>query len=472
MTVILSMEIPIVRSDFSRPVCDERNLVTAENLPLAAITKYELDDMGDRVEMTDPEGRVSTFTYDVRRRLKTETNGAFETTEHTYDLKGNRIETKRPEGQIWLYRYDEADRLVEVESPAPLSEITTYVYDKNSNRASFRDALNQETTYTYDELDRLTSMTYADLSEETYGYDENGNRTSMLDAKGQEVTFTFDELNRQTRIDYTSPTDAVSEALVLIETEYDANNNPVLHRESYSGSTGQRTTAKGYDEFDRLLSVVDPRGEAITYTYDANGNRSTVSDPDGLTTIYAYDALNRVISVTAPGGVTEYEWFKDSRLQKVSYPNTTSARHTYDAAGRTDTIENRQGVAAVVSSYGYSYDQNGNRTEQIETNGGAAETTTYEYDEADRLLSVDYPDRTVTYTYDEVGNRRSETIVAGPSTLSDRTYTYDERNRLESITDSADPTFDTTFVYDANGNQASKTRDGTTTSFLYDTRDR
>ncbi|MDA8021299.1 MAG: hypothetical protein MPN21_28025 [Thermoanaerobaculia bacterium] len=233
-----------------------------------------------------------------------------------------------------------------------------------------------------------------------------------------------------------------------------------------------RTTAKGYDEFDRLLSVVDPRGEAITYTYDANGNRSTVSDPDGLTTIYAYDALNRVISVTAPGGVTEYEWFKDSRLQKVTYPNTTSARHTYDAAGRTDTIENRQGVAAVVSSYGYSYDQNGNRTEQIETNGGAAETTTYEYDEADRLLSVEYPDRTVTYTYDDVGNRRSETIVAGSTTLSDRTYAYDERNRLESITDSADPAFDTTFVYDANGNQASKTRDGTTTSFLYDTRDR
>ncbi|MDA8021303.1 MAG: hypothetical protein MPN21_28050 [Thermoanaerobaculia bacterium] len=197
-----------------------------------------------------------------------------------------------------------------------------------------------------------------------------------------------------------------------------------------------------------------------------------MSDPDGLTTIYAYDALNRVISVTAPGGVTEYEWFKDSRLQKVTYPNTTSARHTYDAAGRTDTIENRQGVAAVVSSYGYSYDQNGNRTEQIETNGGAAETTTYEYDEADRLLSVEYPDRTVTYTYDDVGNRRSETIVAGSTTLSDRTYAYDERNRLESITDSADPAFDTTFVYDPNGNQASKTRDGTTTSFLYDTRDR
>ncbi|MDA8021083.1 MAG: toxin glutamine deamidase domain-containing protein [Thermoanaerobaculia bacterium] len=450
---------------------DERNLLVAENLPLAAITRFELDDMGDRVEVTDPEGRVSTFTYDQRRRLKTLTNGAVETTEYVYDGNGNRIETLRPEGQTWFYRYDGADRLTEVENP--LVDVTVYGYDKNSNRTSVLDGRGEETLYAFDELDRRVSMTFpGGADSETYEYDENGNQISMTDAKGQVISREFDELDRQIKLSLAAPVDPISNVLASIETGYDANNNPVLYRETYGDATGLRSTEKAYDDFDRLTSVQDAWGNFISYSYDANGNRRSVTDPDGQTTSYTFDDLNRTISVTAPGGATQYEWFKDSRLRKISYPNSTSSHHTYDAAGRTETIENRQGVVALVSSYEYSYDRNGNRTEQIETNGGAAETTTYEYDEADRLLSVDYPDRSVSYTYDAVGNRATETIVSSGTTDGDRSYSYDERNRLLAITDQIDPSFDTSYGYDANGNQVSKTRDGTTTTFLYDVLDR
>ena len=48
---------------------DERNLLTAEDRPLAAITHHTLDDMGDRASTVDPEGRMSSFAHDARRRL-------------------------------------------------------------------------------------------------------------------------------------------------------------------------------------------------------------------------------------------------------------------------------------------------------------------------------------------------------------------------------------------------------------------
>ncbi len=455
---------------------DERNLVTAEDRPLAAITRYRMDEMGDRVQSTDPEGRVSHFTYDARRRLVSETDGAGQTTAYEFDGNGNRTLLRRPEGQEWLYRYDGADRLSEVENP--LGEVTAYTYDSNGNRLTTTDANGHETSFSYDALDRLASKTYPAVggvsASETYEYDANGNLTSTTDPKAQTTTREYDALDRETLRSYPAPTTPTGDDLESIGTVYDPNNNPTHHVETYGGPTGARETVETYDAFDRLLTMTDPEGKALTYTYDANGNRTSVTDPDGTTTVYGFDALNRTETVTQSGvGVTEYAWYKDSRQRRVTYPNGTQATTTYDQAGRVATIENRQGAAAVVSSYSYAYDGNGNRTEQVETNGGPAESTTYAYDDADRLQEAAYPDRTVTYTYDAVGNRKTERITDPADTpLGDRTYTYDARDRLQSITDGVDAAFATTFTYDANGNQTSRTRAGETTELLYDARDR
>jgi YD repeat-containing protein len=216
-------------------------------------------------------------------------------------------------------------------------------------------------------------------------------------------------------------------------------------------------TTHTYDAFDRLGSVTDRFGEKLVYTYDANGNRATLADPDDKVTRYTYDALNRTTSVTVAGaGVTNYEYFRDSRLKRVTYPNATVASSTYDAAGRVATMDNRlsPSVAQPLSAFTYTYDKNGNRTRQVETRGAVAETTDYGYDDADRLLEVTYPDKKVNYTYDGVGNRLTETTRATAGTvLSEKTFIYDVRDRLQSVDDAQNPSLDTTFGYDLNGNQ-------------------
>ena len=233
-------------------------------------------------------------------------------------------------------------------------------------------------------------------------------------------------------------------------------------------------TTKSYDDFDRLVGMTDPDGKAVAYGYDAAGNRVRLTDPDGRQTLYAVDELNRVASVTLPGvGVTTYGYFRDSRLKSVAYPNGTRSASTYDAAGRVASIVNTQGTGgAVVSSYGYAYDGNGNRVGQTEVNGGSTETTAYAYDPADRLLEVHYPDRSVAYSFDSVGNRLTEETTAPAGTLlAAKTYGYDARDRLVSITDSVDPSGAASYTWDANGNQTSETRGGLLTEYLYDARD-
>jgi RHS repeat-associated protein len=188
--------------------------------------------------------------------------------------------------------------------------------------------------------------------------------------------------------------------------------------------------------------------------------------------VYNHDTLNRIDTVVSAGGITDYDYDRAGLKTKVSYPNGSNATYTYDNARRISTITNKQGVA-LVSSYSYSYDSNGNRTQQIETNGGAAEPTTYVYDGNDRLTETAYPDAVVTYSYDAAYNRLTETAVdtASVAMLVNKTYTYNTRNQLTGITDNLNAANNVIYQYDANGNPVLKNQTGISTTFLYDVRD-
>ncbi|MEW8050593.1 MAG: RHS repeat-associated core domain-containing protein, partial [Candidatus Thiodiazotropha sp.] len=95
-------------------------------------------------------------------------------------------------------------------------------------------------------------------------------------------------------------------------------------------------------------------------------------------------------------------------------------------------------------------------------------------DNNDRLTRADYPDATLDYGYDAAYNRTSESAVekASGTTVSSKTFSYNNRNQVTSISDSANAANDTTYDYDANGNQTLKTQNGFTLNFVYDVRDR
>ncbi len=119
--------------------------------------------------------------------------------------------------------------------------------------------------------------------------------------------------------------------------------------------------------------------------------------------------------------------------------------YSYDPLYRL-TRANYSGTLA--SSYVYSYDAVGNRLTQ-NANGTR---TTYSYDNANRLTSVNGQ----PYTWDNNGNLVSDGLL---------TYSYDQANRLKQVTQGAN-TY--TFAYNGVGDRLSQTVGITTTRYVLD----
>lgn len=94
----------------------------------------------------------------------------------------------------------------------------------------------------------------------------------------------------------------------------------------------------------------------------------------------------------------------------------------------------------------YEYWPDG-QVKSIETESGPV---SYTYDNRGRLDTETQIDDTVLdYGYDFVGNRKSVKVIRNGVTNSETTYTYDELNRMETVTDASGVT---TYSYDDVGN--------------------
>jgi RHS repeat-associated protein len=104
----------------------------------------------------------------------------------------------------------------------------------------------------------------------------------------------------------------------------------------------------------------------------------------------------------------------------------------------------------------YGYDANRNLTSITGTNTPWY-SQTFEYDQLNRLTSAAGRYGTISYTYDDVGNRHTRDTN---ETVENYTY-FTGTNRLQQVTGGQNPR---TFAYDSNGNI---TGDGTL-NFIYD----
>ena len=484
------------------------DVIAAYGSAVAGVTHITYDRVGNVRTVKDPRPHAPapgepvafdvSYQYDARYRLISATNGEGKTTRYTYDQNDNLESVTDPKGPGYAtsYRYDELNTLTAVDETARGGGVTRYVYDVNRNKIAQQDALGNLVGYEYDKLNRLTDKYQYfvagkinattgrgdDLGGDKltalhshYGYDANGNPNLVIDPMGQHVETTYDYLDRLETATYSGHADpSLSYQPLSVTMGYDDNGNPtsVSEVKRVGGASVTETYAYAYDRLERTTSATNYDGKTITYTYDKVGNRKSVQDPDGFVTNYDYDARNRLTIAHTEAGDTLYDYWENSLLKSIVYSSGTigdySFADSYDRANRltrlvnhTGALGNVQPIDVVISSYEYAYDDNGNRTDQIEShaliNNGLPEATSYAYDRQDRLTQVNYAATgLMSYSYDMVGNRLTE-VGQDPSigTPVDRTYHYDRLNRLRSIDNNVNPTGDVAFVYDANGNRIS-----------------
>jgi len=145
----------------------------------------------------------------------------------------------------------------------------------------------------------------------------------------------------------------------------------------------------------------------------------------------------------------------------LSAPASTEQDYTYSSQNQL-TAATTNGVVTQVPNMSYGYDPAGELTSRT----AAAATMTYSYDAAGQLTASSGPAETTAYRYDGDGNRVGQTTTSAGQTVNNRTFTYDDANRLVGYAGPVVPNGTQSTVNSVLGYQYDG--DGLRSDFVYD----
>jgi RHS repeat-associated protein len=410
--------------------------------PAARVTKYTYDAAGNLETATDPNGNKTKYTYDADNELTKVEEPNKTLTETEYDSAGQ--VTGQTDGNKHTTKYvrnllEEVTEVVD-----PLGHKTTREYDAAGNLTGVTNPAKQTTTYTYDPASRLVEVKYSDGKTPTvkYEYNKDGDRTMMSDGTGTSK-YTYDQLDR------------------LIETENG-------HKEK---------TRYEYDLAGEQTKITYPNEKSITRAYDKDSRLEKITDWLANVTKFTYDPDSELASTVFPGASTDEDKYAYNEADAISEVKMLKGSETLasllytrdsDEQIKTTTSKGLPGEEKTANEYdtndrltkaatnAYEYDAANNPTKIA----GAG----YKYNAADELETGP----SLTYTYTENNERTKTTPSAGPAT----TYGYDQAANLTTVErpkEGETPKIENTYTYNGENLRASQTISGTTSYLTWDT---
>lgn len=388
-------------------------------------TRYTYDAWGRLTSKKNAIGKVSTISYDAKKRLRIKTDAAGYC-EHEQLDPFSKLEQRyvyTPEGQRIAdesFNYDKNSNLIK--------QITT-VYRPDGT--SYLVTTNLE----YDKCNRLVKRIEAGSRETRYTYTKSGKRASTIKPDGVILNSKYDALDRE--ISLTS-----SDGTVHYEYQYDKLSRPTCVEDYITG----KKTYRSYDARGNIIKEQLSNGLTVERAYDTEGRIASLTLPDNSSVRYLHGALylEKVIRVDAAGKIAyehsynEYSQ-KGKLLQQTAIGKIGVMRYTYDALGRPKTL-----VSPWIDQELKAFDDRNNLTEQRLNK----EHLSYSYDHYSQLVA----EKNHSYLYDSRNNRLHK---------DGSTYAVDI---LDQLTDSEQEQFS----YDPNGNRVA----GRITKLHYDALDR
>ncbi|MFD5858844.1 golvesin C-terminal-like domain-containing protein [Streptomyces chartreusis] len=471
----------------------------------ANASKYEYQTRADGYSAdlfrkTSPEGRAWQFGYDSFGNLKAVT-----------DPKG--VATTTAGDYTTLYEYDSYGQLTKA-TDANGNPTTYSDFGPTGNPNTITDALQKPTVYEYDERGQVTKVTDADLKVTTQTYDAFGRPlVSTVPKKQSEGVYIttpapeFDANDNVTRV--TAPNGAVSTAVYddadqvksatapkdtstseerTTTYTYDKVGNLRTTTEPKGSLTTSDTTdyvtTNHYDAIYQLASVVNAKGDKLSYEYDNVGNVVTVTDPKknatADTTDYTskttYDLDHRATVVTdAAGKTSKTSYDKDGLILSTTDAENNTTLVTHDERGRTTEIKVPHDATSTITyrTTKYEYDQVGNVTKVLTPRSTAAGSTDAftqrtEYDALNRPVKqfqpydpadsrYNDPNVYTQTSYDAVGRVKSTSLPPseGETVRNTTTFDYYDNGWVESATDPWD--IATAYDYNDLGQQTTRT---------------
>ena len=449
------------------------------------VTVYDVLDRATAVTLPDGSETATEYATDnSSRALVTTVTDALGNRQASYTSgSGKTLKTEQlsgPDGTITTtFEYDGIQRLVRVTDTE--GNVTTSVYDMGDRRTEVSHPASGITSFTYDALGNVLTKQTANLAKEgkaiTYDYDYH--RLAGInypDHPENNVRYYYGGRNAsQNRIG----------RLMLLEdgtgaTEYfygkmgevtKTRRTMIVPNQAIATYVTQWT----YDSHNRLLEMIYPDEEKITYSYNLGGQLEKVHGYKS----YGYDYVNKI----------GYDKFEQRTYLK--YCNGSETFYAYDPARRRLQNLTVNAGGGTIMDNTYTYDAvsnvlgvvNGASVPQSGKAGGQM-AHTYTYDALYRLTGASgtytgADSKTASYTlamaYDNMHRIRSKSQhltqrnVQFDGTLNagyDLTYTYgsedgrkfrlanvaDVNYRTEETPESATVSNSHAYEYDANGN--------------------
>jgi RHS repeat-associated protein len=427
----------------------EWDLVKKYTDPNGKQTLYDWDGQKKLLlKVTTPAGRQTKFTYHADRKVASVTridNVAAQTgptTSYAYHVGGSPCQSTQ-------------NRTVATD---PRGKQTTYCADPTNDRvAKANDAKNhaQDTEYTpFGNVKQLTRPGSPSNSVSGLNWDTT-NGTNRLEG-GQSPTGGRFDLKYATIQDHLAQ-DYINPQGGGQRMAYDSKGN-------VTGITATKQGPGGRN--DRVLEA-----EKATLTYNTNGTIATASDgrdnddPANLfNTTWTYGYTNgNLTKVTPPAltgsgmtpalGATDLTYDSLSRVKTIKDGKLQTRTFTYDNLDRVTGVEMKNSAGTVLATETAVYDEDGNMTSRVDSEGGTSKTTSVEYDTLNRMKKETLPgSKTNEYTYDSSSNLTSLTTNGG-DTVS---YQYDDVNLVSKMLEpapSGGTQPETVFEYDERNNR-------------------
>ena len=450
-----------------------QNQTFAASSPDSALVQYSYAPNGFLTSQTQVTGTndpnvVTTYAYDLRGELTSQTDSAGQKTTYSYDGRGHRTGEERfdASGSLvsWDFTYYNANGEAYWEQGPRYSPND---YDFKQYDADGR--VTQDVKWLIGGASDGSGNAFSQYATSVYKYDTFGNMTEMDDPNNNAFIMSYDAVGEMTKrtlpavVANSSPSESFTyEPGGKLLTHIDSLGGIETRKYTYTGQVYEDDLPDGtikkylFDLVGRVTQETLTNGSYWTTTYvdsarqinrvfykkgggtnlatesetsDRRGNVTSKTDVSGFTFVSSYDGLNRVKTTSGPPTAG------------------TSARqlsvHTYDAAGQMQTVTNGKGERTVTD-----FDTLARPTlvSVFNSNGTAASNTSYFY-------SADHQSVTTT-------------VGTGTGAISDTTYTNTYNQPV--LIKHADNTFQVT-QFDANDNKiAFLDEQGEVTSWTYD----
>jgi RHS repeat-associated protein len=448
---------------------------------LDALGNHKTDDVYDP---TNTLRRVHTRMFNALSQLSQDINaaGMAVATTLTYDAQGNLKTADAPLGRNTTNYYDALNRLDQITDP---NTGQTYLgYDANNNLNTVKDPRGLTTTYTHNGFGDLSELQSPDSGNTLNTFDSAGNLKTSTDARGDVVTYTLDALNRVTQQAYADETivfgydnpakgangigrlTSASDASHALSWTYDDLGRVSGKGQTVAGVT--KSVGYGYSNGD-LVNLVTPWGQKVVYSYTNHqitgiavngttllsgvtyfpyGGVSGWTWGNGTTVARTYDQDGKITSITTAGDTVDYGY--DNAFRITSVTDTGASGNSWSLP-TYDLLDRLESASKSGTSYGWTYDANGNRLTQTGTTATTLTPAT-----TSNELTQTTGGLVRTYAYDGAGNTKSYGTL---------TFAFDDRGRMSAATNGSTSA---SYIYNAVGQLIEKTVAGYETVLMYD----